>query len=162
MSDIRRPPVEGTITVNIPLALLRTSKSQEILKMRSLCHIAIKAEAYNTQSGLTKSYTCQQFCHVWASCKQPLRCMLCVGGRLQKECPEKGNAASVPKCRNFKLVDGEEPRSFNYRGCRHTKEGRRKRESQTAIEFSSSHTIPGLPFAAVILFEIPVRLLKPG
>jgi hypothetical protein len=85
--------------------------------------------------------------------KQPPRCMLCGGGHLHKECPEKSSTVSIPTCCNCKLVDGEEPHPSSYRGCRHTKE---KRNSQTAPRtttgrmFSSSHTTPGRASAAVL------------
>jgi hypothetical protein len=52
-------------------------------------------------------------------------------------------------------VDDEVPHLSNYRGCRHAKEEKRKRKSQRAPKstrgrvFSSSHTTPELPFAAV-------------
>jgi hypothetical protein len=112
MSATHQSPAEGTSTVNLPLfliTLLRTSKTQEIFRLRSICHIAIRAEAYKTQTGLTQCYNCQKFGHVWANCKQPLRFMWCGGGHLHKECLEKGNAASIPTCCNYKLVDREEP-----------------------------------------------------
>jgi hypothetical protein len=47
----RRSPAEGTITVSIPLfiiTLARTSKSREMFKLTSLCHIAISVEVYKS------------------------------------------------------------------------------------------------------------------
>jgi hypothetical protein len=82
--------------------------------------------------------------------------MWCGGGHLHNECTEKGKTASIPTCCNCKLVDGEEPRPSNYRGCRHAEEKMRKRKlkkgskTTTGRVFSSSHTTPGLPFAAVL------------
>jgi hypothetical protein len=80
MSTTRRPPAEGTTTINILLfliALPRTQKSNEIFKLTSLCLIAIRVEAYKAQTGVTQCHNCQQFGHVWANCKQPPRCMWC-------------------------------------------------------------------------------------
>lgn len=96
---------------------------------------------------------CQQFGCVLANCKQP-PCHMWGGGHLHKECLEKGSIASIPTYCNWKLVGGEEPHPSNYRGCRHAKEEVRKRKLQrvpnimTGRVFSSSHTTPGLSFAA--------------
>jgi hypothetical protein len=70
--------------------LPRTTKFQEISLLTSLCHIAIRVEAYGAQNGLTQCHNCQQFGHVWANCKQPPRCLWCGGGHRHKECLEKG------------------------------------------------------------------------
>jgi hypothetical protein len=62
MSTTRRSPAEGTTTVNIPLCLItlpRASKSQEIFKLTSLCHVAIRVEAHKAQTGSTQCYNCQ-------------------------------------------------------------------------------------------------------
>jgi hypothetical protein len=40
----------------------------------SLCHIAIRVEAYRAQNGLTQWHNCQQFGHVWANCKPLPHC----------------------------------------------------------------------------------------
>jgi hypothetical protein len=104
---------------NLPLFLItlpRSAKSQEIFRLPSLCHIAIKVEAYKTQSALMQCHNCQQFGHVWANCKQPPHCLWCRGGHLHKECPEKENAASTPACCNCKLLEGEKPHHANYQG----------------------------------------------
>jgi hypothetical protein len=122
----------------------------------SRCHVAIRVEAYKDQTGLTQCYNCQQFGHVLANCKQPPRCMWCGGGHLHKECLQEGNATSILTCCNCKLADGKEPSPSNYRSCRHAKEQVRKRKSQrepkttTGRVFTSRHTTPGLPFAAVL------------
>jgi hypothetical protein len=50
-----------------------------------------------------------------------------LGCHLHKESPEKGNAASIPTFCNCRLVDGEEPHHFNYRGSSHAREERRRR-----------------------------------
>jgi hypothetical protein len=103
MSAASRSPAEWTSTVILPLFLItipRMSKSQEIVKLASLCHTAIRVESYKPQTGLTQSYNCQKFGHVWAIYKQPPRCVWCGGGHLHKECPERGNAASTPTCCN--------------------------------------------------------------
>jgi hypothetical protein len=82
--------------------------------------------------------------------------MWCGGGHLHKEWPEKDNTASVPTCCNCKLVDGQESHPSDYRGCRHAEEDKRKRKSQREPKttrgraFSSSHTNPGLSFAALL------------
>jgi hypothetical protein len=94
MTTTHRSPSEEPKTINLPLFLVtlpRTVKSQEIFQLPSLCHIAIRLEAYRPQSALTQCHNCQQFGHVWANCKQPPRCMWCGGGHLHKECPEKEN-----------------------------------------------------------------------
>jgi hypothetical protein len=125
MSTTRQSPGEGTSTVNIPLFLItlpRTSKSLEIFKLTSLCHIAIRVEAYKVQTGLRRCYNCQKFGHVWANCKKPPHCMWCGGGHLQKECPEKATAALTLTCCNSKLVVREEPHPSNYQGCSHAGE----------------------------------------
>jgi hypothetical protein len=78
LTSTRRLSAEGTSQVNLPLfliTLLRTTKSQEIYKVYGLCHISIKVEAYEAQTGLTQCYNCQKFGHVWANCKQPPRCL---------------------------------------------------------------------------------------
>jgi hypothetical protein len=51
------------------MALPKMSNSHEILKLTSLCHIAVKVEAYITQTGLTYCYKCQKCDYVWANCK---------------------------------------------------------------------------------------------
>jgi hypothetical protein len=56
MTANRWSPPEGSKTINLPLFLVtmpRTAKSQEIFQLTSLCHIAIRAEAYRTQNSLT-------------------------------------------------------------------------------------------------------------
>jgi hypothetical protein len=58
-------------TVHISLFLItlpRTSKSHQILKLRSLNNIEIRVEAYKAQTSLTQCYNCG---HIWANCKQP-------------------------------------------------------------------------------------------
>jgi hypothetical protein len=92
MTSARRPP-DGSNPIPLPLFLVtlpRTTKSPEIFKLSSLCHICIKVEAYKSQSSLTQCFNCQQFGHVWANCKQPPRCMWGGDGHLHKDCPEKG------------------------------------------------------------------------
>jgi hypothetical protein len=57
MSTTHQSPAEGTIPINIILFLItipRTSKFREIFKFTSLCHIAIRVEAYKAQIGLTE------------------------------------------------------------------------------------------------------------
>jgi hypothetical protein len=114
------------------ITLPRTAKSQEIFNLSCLCHISIKVEAYRAQPGLTQCNNCQKFGHVWATCKQPPRCLWCGGGRLLKECSEKGISASTPTYYNCRLVQGEEVHPANYRGCIHAKEKLQKRNTLNA------------------------------
>jgi hypothetical protein len=57
----------------ILVTLPRNTKSSEIFKLSSLCHISIKVEAMKSKNTLTQCYNCQQFGHIWANCKQPSR-----------------------------------------------------------------------------------------
>jgi hypothetical protein len=95
-------------------------------------------------------YKCQQFGHVWVNCKQPPCCVWCGGSHPHEECPEKGNAASIPTCCNCKLVDGEEHHPSNYSGYRHAMISQRVPKTIMGRVFSSSHTTPGLSFAVVL------------
>jgi PAX-interacting protein 1 len=135
MTTTRRSPSQDSEHSNLPLyfiTLPRTEKPQDIFKLTGLCHISIKMEAYRNQNGLTQSYNCQKFGHVWANCSQPPRCMWCGGDHLHKDGPEKTNNESTPTCCNCKLVDGEKTHPSNYRGCRHAeKEIRRRRTHRT-------------------------------
>jgi hypothetical protein len=45
----------------------------------------------------------------------------CGGDHLHRECPEKTNAESTPRCCNYTLTEGENPHSASYRGCSHAK-----------------------------------------
>jgi hypothetical protein len=144
---------------NLPLffiTLPRTPKSHKIFKITRPCHIVVRVQACKAQTGLTHCYNCHKFDHVRANCKQSPRCMWCGGGHLKKECPENGNTALIPTFWNCKLIDGEEPHPSNYRGCRHATEEMRKRKLQRVPKatkgrvFSSSHTTPGLSFAAAL------------
>jgi hypothetical protein len=74
----RRTSPEDPKITNLPLFLAtlpKTAKSQQIFRLPSLCHIAIKMEAYRAQNGLTQCHNWQQFGHVWAICNQPPRCL---------------------------------------------------------------------------------------
>jgi hypothetical protein len=67
MTTTRRSLPEDPKIINLPLffvTLPNTAKSQEIFRLPSLCHIAIKVEAYRAQNGLTQCHNCQQFGHV--------------------------------------------------------------------------------------------------
>jgi hypothetical protein len=108
----RTAPNGETHLETLPLflvTLIRNAKSQEIFKLNCLNHIIIKVKSYRVQSGLTKCYKCQKFGHVWANCKQLPRCLWCGGGHLHRECPEKTNTESMPRCCNCTLIEGEEP-----------------------------------------------------
>jgi hypothetical protein len=112
MTATRRSPPEESKIINLPLFLMtlpRATKSQEIFHLPSLCHIAIRVEAYRTQNALTQCHNCQQFGHVWENGKKTPRCFWCGGGHLHKECPEKGNTYSTPTCFNCRLAKGEKP-----------------------------------------------------
>jgi hypothetical protein len=66
----RRSPPEESKVINLPLFLVtlpRTAKSQEILPLPCLCHIAIRGETYRAQNALPQYHNCQQFVHVWAN-----------------------------------------------------------------------------------------------
>jgi hypothetical protein len=133
MTTNRRSSAEGTTTVNLPLFLTtlpRTTKSQDIFNLSSLCHIAIKIERYKVQNVLTQCYNCQKFGHVWVNCRQPPHCMWCWANHLHKDCPEKENTSSTPTCCNSQLAEGETAHPSNYRGCRHAKEEMQERKSQ--------------------------------
>jgi hypothetical protein len=98
MSTARRSPAEGTTAINLPLFLItlpRTAKSQDILKLPSLCHIYIKVEVYRSQNALTQSYNCQKFGHVWANRKQSPHCLWCGDSHLHRDCPERQNESST-------------------------------------------------------------------
>jgi hypothetical protein len=84
----------------------------------SLCHIENRVEPYRAQSGLTQCHKCQQLGQVWTNCKQHPHCLWFGGGHLHKECPEKGNTSSMPKCCHCRLVEGTKRHAANYRGCR--------------------------------------------
>jgi hypothetical protein len=158
MSTSRRSP-EGT-PATLPLFLVtlaKTIKSQEIFKLSSLCHIAIKVEAYKSQNPLTHCYNCQTFGNVWANCRQPTRCLWCGGCHLHGDCPEKGNPTSTPACCNCQLAEGETEHPANYRRCRHAKEEMRKKKkpqgtlkNTTGRVFSSTFTKPTVSFAAAL------------
>jgi hypothetical protein len=128
MTATRRSPSDGSTTTNPPLP--RTTKSQNIFQLQSLCHIAVRVEANSDQNGLTQCHNCQQFGHVWANCKQPTRCLWCGGGHLYKEYTEKGNTTSTQKCLNCRLAEGDNPHPVNYGGCRHAKEEMQNKKSQ--------------------------------
>jgi hypothetical protein len=154
MTATRRSPPEESKIINLPLFLVtlpRTAKAQEILRLSSFCHIAVRVEAYRAQNALTQCHNCQKFGHVWANCNQPPRCLCCRGGHLHKECPEKGNTSSSPTCCNCRLAEGENQHLTNYRGCRHAKEGMQKKKSQrapmttTGRVLSSSVPTPACP-----------------
>jgi hypothetical protein len=159
MTATHQSPREESKIINLPLFLItlqRTAKSQEIFRLPSLCHIAIRVEAYRAQNALTQCHNCQQFGHVWANCKQPPHCLWCGDGHLHKDCPENGNAASTPTCCNCQLAGGEKVHPANYHGCRHAKEQLQKRKSQrtpkttTGRVFSSNLTTPGVSFVAAL------------
>jgi hypothetical protein len=161
MTANRQSPEGGSMKINLPLFLVtlcRNSTSPEIFKLASLCHIAIRVEAYRAQNSLTQCFNCQKFGHVWANCRQPPRCMWCGGGHLHKECPEAQNKEnSIPSCCNCTLKNGEMPHPSNYRGCSHAKEELQRRKAQRSTNrneakrtFTSNHVVPGQSFAEAV------------
>jgi hypothetical protein len=71
MTAIRRSPPEESKIINLSLFLVtlsRTAKSQEIFRLSSLCHVAIRVGVYRAQIALTQCHNCQQFGHFWANC----------------------------------------------------------------------------------------------
>jgi hypothetical protein len=155
MTTTRRSSPDDPKFINLPLFLItlpRSEKSQEIYRLPSLCHIAIKVEAYRARNSLTQCHNCQQFGHVWANYKQPPRCLWCGGGHLHKKCPEE-NAASTPACCNCRLAEGEKPHPANYRDCRHAKEQLQRKKSQKTPKpttwrvITSTLATPGVSFA---------------
>jgi hypothetical protein len=79
-------PFKGSTTINLPLFLItlpRMAKSQVIFRLPSLCHIAIRVEAYKAQNDLTRCHNCQKFGHTGQTASNlPIVC----GGHLHKEC----------------------------------------------------------------------------
>jgi hypothetical protein len=136
----RRSPPEESKIINLPLFLVtlpRTAgQSQEIFRLSSLCHTAIRVEVYRAQNDLTQCHNCQQFGHVRANYKQPPRCLWFGGGHLHKECTEKGNTSSVPTCCNCQLAEGEEPQPANFRDCRHAKEEMQKKVAENTQDYN--------------------------
>jgi hypothetical protein len=84
---VNRRSLHGQAYVDtLPLflvTLIRNAKSEEIFKLNSLNHVIIMVESYRAQTGLTQCYSCQNFGHVWANCKQSPRCLWCGGGHLR-------------------------------------------------------------------------------
>jgi hypothetical protein len=72
MTATRRSPSDESTTIILPLFIItlpRIAKSQEFFRLPSLCHIAIRVEAYRAQNGLTQCHNCQKFGHICANCK---------------------------------------------------------------------------------------------
>jgi hypothetical protein len=155
----RRSP-EGD-NQRLPLFLItlqKTAKSTEIFKLTNLCHIITKVEAYRARNNLTQCFNCHKFGHIAGNCRQPLRCTLCGGRHIYKECPERHNReTSIPHCCSCQLKDGERPHPSNYRGCSHAKdELQRKRmqrpsnRGQEARKVSPEYVVPGKSFAEAL------------
>jgi hypothetical protein len=120
MIATHRSPTEESKFINLPLYLVTLAK--EIFGLPSLCHTAIRVEAYRAQNALTQCNNCQQLGHIWTNCKQLSSCLWYGGGLLHKDCPKKENTASTPTCYNCQLAEKEKAHTANYRGCRHAKE----------------------------------------
>jgi hypothetical protein len=57
MTTTRRTSQQGSSTPNLPLFLIklsRTAKSYDTFRLTNLCHIAIRVESYRAQNGLTQ------------------------------------------------------------------------------------------------------------
>jgi hypothetical protein len=92
MTSTRRSPPEESKVINLPpflVTLPRAANSQEIFRLPSLCHIAIRVETYRTQNSLTQCHNCQQFGHFWENCKQPLRSLWCGADTSIKSAPRR-------------------------------------------------------------------------
>jgi hypothetical protein len=80
------------------------------------------------------------------------------GNDLHKDCAQKENTSSTPKCCNCQLVEAESAHQYNYRGGRHAKEEMQKRKSRrtpktrTAEMSSSKFNTPSMTFTAARLF----------
>jgi hypothetical protein len=121
--------------------LTRNIKPQETFQLNSPNYIIIKVESCRAQTGLTQCYNCQNFGHVWATCKQPPWCLLCGGGHLHRECPEKTNTEPMPSCCNCTLVEGQKPHPASYHGCSHVKGELQRRRAHWAPKGSSGRMI---------------------
>jgi hypothetical protein len=159
MTTTRRSSPEHSKITNLQLFLVtlpKTVRSQEIFRLPSLGHIAIRVEAYRAQKGLTQCHNCRQFRHVWANYKHPPRCLWCGGDNLHKECPEMENAASTPACCNCRLTEGENSHPANYRVCSHAKEELQRKKSKQSPKstfgraFTPTLATPGVSFAAAL------------
>jgi hypothetical protein len=85
MTDTRHSAPEESKIINLPLfmvTLQRGAESQEVFRLCSLCHTAIRVEAHRAQYALTKCHNCQQFGHGGENYKQPPRCLWCGGGHV--------------------------------------------------------------------------------
>jgi hypothetical protein len=49
---------------------------------------------------------------------------------MHRDCPEKENASSTPKCCNYQLAEEEKAHPANYRGCRHAREKLQKKKKK--------------------------------
>jgi hypothetical protein len=110
MTATRRAPNRQSHMEPIALFLViltRNITSLDLFKLNNLNHVIIEVELYRGQAGLTQCCNCQNFGHVWANCKQPLRCLCCGGGYLHKECREKTNTGSALRCCDFTPVQRE-------------------------------------------------------
>jgi hypothetical protein len=138
------------------VTLIRNAKSQEIFKLNSLNHIITTVESYMAQTGLKQCCNYQNFGHVRTNCKQPPRCLWCGGGHLHRECPEKTNTESTPRCCNCTLLERENPHPASYRGCSHEKGELQRRRAQRAPKgpsgrtFVSKFTSPQQSYAAAL------------
>ena len=77
INTTRKSPEDGPRSEFLPLFLVtlpRTTKSTDLFKLTSMCHIRVQVEAYTARSTLMQCYNCQKFGHIWANCKQPPRC----------------------------------------------------------------------------------------
>jgi hypothetical protein len=125
MTANRRTPHGQAYVDTFPLFLItltRNVKSHDIFKLNILNHIIVQVEPYRAHTGLTQCYNCENFGHVWANCKQPPPCLRYGCCHLHRECPEKTNTESTPRCCNCSLVEREKPHPVSFRICSHAKE----------------------------------------
>jgi hypothetical protein len=88
--------------------------------------------------------------------QQPPGCLWCGGGHLNRECPEKTNTESAPRCCNCTLMEGQNPHPASYRGCSHANGELQRSRAQRATKgpsgrtFFSKFTSPQQTYAAAL------------
>jgi hypothetical protein len=97
-----------------------------------------------------------KFGHVSTNCKQPPRRLWCGGSHVHRECSEKTNTESRPRCCNCTILEGENPHPASYRGCSHANGELQRRRAQQAPKgpsgraFFSKFTSPQQSYAAAL------------
>jgi hypothetical protein len=110
----------------------------------SLCHAAIRVKAYKAQC-----YICQQFGHALVNCKQPLA--VCgVGASPVQGMLGKGQCRIDTNMLQLQVGGCRGTSSFQLlRLQAHQGRDAKEKVAESTQDFFSSHTTPGLPFAAV-------------